>query len=113
MCYPLRLFFTSASTRALALASAFFAFDSSPFRYASQAGLPITNWVRPNLCVLIALLVASSLRTVNAQSAIQDGGDFVHFAQSDLYGESCPDAPRTSLPRACFQTRTSRVRNSM
>ena len=45
---------------ACAFASALFGFFSSPFRYASHAGLPRTNCVRPKLCVRIALLVLSS-----------------------------------------------------
>src|SRR5215212_12091893 len=90
-------FFTSARTRACALARAFFGFFSSPFRYVSQPGLPRTNCWRPNLFVRIALLVASCLRTVNAQSAIHDGGFFTQDAHADLYGLSWPEAPFTSL----------------
>src|SRR5215211_1692643 len=103
-------FFTSARTRSRALARAFFGSFSYPFRYVSHPGLPRTNCWRPNLWVRIALLVASCLRTVNAQSAIHGGGFFTHDAHADLYGLSWPEAPFTSLPSACFQIRRSWVR---
>src|SRR5919106_2860831 len=90
-------FLTSAMTRSLARRSAFLGSRSSPFRYRSQAGWPMTNCCRPNLCVRIAWLTCSWLRTTKAQSAIHGGRDAFHLFQSDEYGASWPGAPRTSL----------------
>src|SRR5258706_9044606 len=77
-------FLTSAATASLAACKAFFGSGSSPFKYFSQNGLPITNCCRPNAWLGKAFAISSCARTSPTNGCIQLGFSLSHLSYSDL-----------------------------